>query len=239
MHWLNALDAGLFHWVNPTLSNRVLDVLMPLASGNVLFAPVILVTMVLLLWRGGVRGRLCVLALVAALALGDGVLCNTLKHLIQRPRPFLTLADVHVPEGIGRTSSGSMPSSHAANWFAATLVCFVYYRRTIYFMLPLAVLVSFSRIYNGVHYPSDVAAGAVVGLGAAAGALWALNEIWQFAGPRWFPLWWRSVPSLMRPEGDPTRSPSAKRKRRMTARPPSADASGSPWPAQSSCSKRL
>jgi membrane-associated phospholipid phosphatase len=46
-----------------------------------------------------------------------------------------------------------MPSSHAANWFAATMILFIYYRRSLWFMLPGAILVSFSRIYNGVALP--------------------------------------------------------------------------------------
>ena len=68
----------------------------------------------------------------------------------------------------------SMPSSHAANWFAATMILFVYYRRSLWFMLPGAMLVSFSRIYNGVHYPSDVLAGAILGAGYAAASVWTL-----------------------------------------------------------------
>ncbi len=91
----------------------------------------------------------------------------------------------------------SMPSSHAANWFAATMILFIYYRRSVWFMLPGAILVSFSRIYNGVHYPSDVLAGAILGAGYAAASVWSLNALWQWAGRNWFPLWWRKFPSLI------------------------------------------
>ncbi len=199
MHWLNTLDTALFHWVNPTLNNAALDVVMPFLSANVLFAPAVLLAVAGLLWKGGARGRLCVLMLVAAIALGDGVVCNALKELIHRPRPFWTLTDVHMPEGIGRSDSGSMPSSHASNWFAATLVLFVYYRQSVYFMLPMALLIGFSRIYNGVHYPGDVLAGAFVGLGCGAAAMWLLEHAWQWAGRLWFPLWWRRLPSLVNP----------------------------------------
>ena len=199
MHWLNTLDATLFHWVNPGMNNRVFDAVMPFLSGNPFFLPLVLLACAMLLWKGGARGRLCVLMLAVAIGLGDGLICNTLKHLIGRPRPFLAFTDVHVPASIGMTGSGSMPSSHATNWFAATMVLFVYYRRSIRFMLPLAVLVAFSRVYNGVHYPSDVLAGAILGAGTGAAAIWALDSLWRWAGRRWFPLWWQELPSLANP----------------------------------------
>ena len=73
-------------------------------------------------------------------------------------------------------SHNSMPSSHAANWFSATMVLFLFYRKSLWFMLPLALAVSFSRLYNGVHYPSDVLAGAIIGAGYAAAAAIALES---------------------------------------------------------------
>src|SRR5579863_5036943 len=102
MHWLNQLDAALLHWVNPALSNPALDVLMPFVSYNPYFAPVLLVAAALMFWKGGARGRLCVLMLLAAILLGDGVVCNVLKELIHRPRPFWTHPEVIVPASIGR-----------------------------------------------------------------------------------------------------------------------------------------
>ncbi len=207
MHWLQTLDTGLFHLVNPALSNSFLDIVMPFFSGNVFFIPAVVIAGILLIWKDGARGRMFLLMFILAIALGDPLVCNTLKHLIGRPRPFLTLPDVHMPASIGRGGSGSMPSSHAANWFAATMVAFIYYRRSIRFMLPMALLVSFSRIYNGVHYPADVLAGAILGAGYGAGGVWTLDALWKWAGARWFPLWWQHLPSLMNPIVLPPRAP--------------------------------
>ena len=97
----------------------------------------------------------------------------------------------------GKGSHNSMPSSHAANWFAATMTLFLFYRRSLWFMLPLALGVSFSRIYNGVHYPSDVLAGAIIGAGYAAAAAIALESAWQFFGKKYFPRWHEKLPSLV------------------------------------------
>jgi 4-amino-4-deoxy-L-arabinose transferase-like glycosyltransferase/membrane-associated phospholipid phosphatase len=203
MQWAQALDARLFHLINPALSNSFFDTVMPFLSGNRFFAPALILVCIFLCCRGGARGRLCVFMLILAVALGDTFVCNTIKQAVARPRPFFDIADTHMPASVGRTDSGSMPSSHAANWFAATVVCFIYYRRSIRFMLPLALLVGFSRIYNGVHYPSDVLAGAILGAGYAAGGVWSLNALWQWAGRRWFPLWWQRLPSLIEPDPRP------------------------------------
>src|SRR5258706_7319013 len=80
------------------------------------------------------------------------------------------------------------------------MVLFIYYRRSLWLMLPLALGVSFSRIYNGVHYPSDVLVGAILGAGYAACTVWTLNSLWRQIGPRWFPLWWTKLPSLLDPK---------------------------------------
>jgi hypothetical protein len=70
-------------------------------------------------------------------------------------------------------------------------------------MLPLACLVCFSRLYNAAHYPSDVLAGAILGAGYAVAGMWFFNALWNWAGRKWFPLWWAKVPSLLNPKTSP------------------------------------
>jgi 4-amino-4-deoxy-L-arabinose transferase-like glycosyltransferase len=136
--------------------------------------------------------------MLALLVGGANSASEALKLALERPRPVLTLTGVH--ELVGRGGSYSMPSSHAANWFAGTIVFWLYYRRSLWVMLPLAALVSFSRVYNGAHYPGDVLGGALVGLIVGGGGVWLLHKLWQTAGPPWFPLWWRRFPSLLQPQ---------------------------------------
>jgi membrane-associated phospholipid phosphatase len=195
MDWLLRLDIGLFRLINEAGSNPLFGKIMPFVSGNAFFYPALVILGLLLICKGRSRGIICVLMLALSVGLCDGWICRMLKEVVARPRPFLTLSDVHVL--IGKGGSFSMPSSHAANWFAAVMVAAVYYRRSLWFMLPAACLVSYSRVYNGVHYPSDVLVGAVVGAGFAAAVLWVLDSSWQFVGRKWFPLWWANMPSLI------------------------------------------
>jgi len=99
---------------------------------------------------------LCLLAL----AIADSS-ANILKHLFERPRPCRILEDVRLLVGCGR--SFSFPSNHAVNAFAVAATFSHFYRKAALPMLFIAFLIAFSRIYVGVHYPSDVIAGALWG----------------------------------------------------------------------------
>src|SRR5882672_1355476 len=189
MHWLQTLDTNLFLFINRSLVNPFFDWLMPVLSGGngTKIGLVVLMAAagIALLCFGNRRARLCVLLMTLVMSTNDGLICNTLKHAVARPRPFVTLPEARLFGNVGKGyiapeinaegmdmaaqkgSRNSMPSSHAANWFAATMVLFLFYRKSLWVMLPLAFGVAFSRIYNGVHYPSDVLAGALIGAGYA------------------------------------------------------------------------
>jgi len=192
--WLHAQDLAAFRFVNQTLITPLLDAVMPFLSGNPFFYPALCLLGIILVWKGGVRGRLCALMLILVVALGDELIIRSIKLLVGRPRPFAALQDVRLL--VGKGASASFPSGHAANWFAATVVAAIYYRRSLYLMLPLAIAVSYSRMYVGVHFPSDVLTGAAFGAGYGALAIGLLNSLWQKIGQRWWPLWWTRLPSL-------------------------------------------
>ena len=205
--WLQSADAALFRFLNQSLSNPLFDWLMPILSGNKLFVPMVLVAATTLIWKQRTKGALCVAFILLVVALGDPLIINSIKHAVARPRPF-----VPMPESItlvGRTASFSLPSAHAANMAAAAMVAFLFFRRSWRFMVPLAAAVAFSRVDNGVHYVSDVLIGATLGAGYAAGMVWALDRCWQWAGRKWFPLWWEALPTLCGFAANPPNKPSA------------------------------
>jgi len=196
--WLQSVDHAVFRHINQSWANPVFDWLMPFLSGNPFFVPALALACAALVWFGGRRGRLAVLFLALVLALGDRYVCRTIKNATGRDRPYLALPDARLRVKIG--PSKSMPSSHAANWFAAAMVLLVFYRRSWRYMIPLAGAVALSRVYNGVHYPSDVLAGAILGAGYGGVTVWSADALWNWAGRKWWPLWWRNLPSLMNPD---------------------------------------
>lgn len=94
------------------------------------------------------------------------------QKLYPRLRPYLALPDTNTFRN--PLKDHSFPSGHTTAIFASTVPYMIAYPVLTAVLLPLACTVGFSRIYLGLHYPSDVLAGAVIGSGVAAGtlALW-------------------------------------------------------------------
>lgn len=175
------MDTQLFFLLNRGLANPFFDVLMPALTiqGYLLAGPFLLYA----LYRG-TTGRddsgknfltaaitAAVISLVSVL-LAD-LACGWLKDVAARPRPCQALEGVRIIVSCPR--SFSLPSSHGATSFAFITPYFVLARRFIQagwlaYLLMLASLIALSRSYLGVHYPSDIAAGAVLG-SAIAGIL--------------------------------------------------------------------
>lgn len=115
-----------------------------------------------------------VLAGVAAFAL-ELTLYYLLKKNIKRPRPFRKLADIQFL--IVPPDEFSFPSGHtAAGFLMATLVSAAFPALTVPALL-WAFGVGFSRIYLGVHYPTDVLAGMGLGLSSAQAGLWMAHYL--------------------------------------------------------------
>ena len=190
---MNAWDLSLLHQINTVWSHPVLDWLMPALSAIEAWLPLIIVAALVSAWRGGKRARVMLLCAGIAIALGDGVISNTLKKSIGRVRPrdavaglsvrdlgnaspaFMRLFQqpvVHPSEPNGATRGKSFPSSHTINLFAVATVIACFYRRAGIPMYLLAAAVAYSRIYCGAHWPSDIppsmAIGVLVGLGVVS-----------------------------------------------------------------------
>jgi undecaprenyl-diphosphatase len=116
------------------------------------------------------RGVLMLLFIGITIALCDQTTSHLLKNLVQRLRPSHepTLVGLIYLSKAGPGGLYGFVSSHAANCFGlATFIYFTFnnhFKLLKYWLIIWAVLVSFSRIYNGVHYPGDVLAGSIIGI---------------------------------------------------------------------------
>jgi undecaprenyl-diphosphatase len=91
------------------------------------------------------------------------VICNLLmKNIIARPRPFVAY---DFPIIINPPMGYSFPSGHSSNSFIAATVIAMGNKKLALPAYIIAILIAFSRVYLCVHYPSDIIAGAVIGMG--------------------------------------------------------------------------
>ena len=172
--FLFEIDRAIFYFCNQTLANPISDIAMPILTdlnkewyGLALFG----LLWLLLFSKGGTKGRIIAGLILVLISLSDQISSSVLKPLVARPRPCHepagtpVLANIHllVPCGSGY----SFPSSHAVNNFAVAFFLSYYYRKWTWLALLFATLIGFSRIAVGVHYPSDVLGGAIVGLACA------------------------------------------------------------------------
>lgn len=127
--------------------------------------PYVLGIVFLLFLAFAVRGRYAKIRifLVGALA---GILARLgitelIRFFYHRPRPFTALPIRQLLS----SDNWSFPSGHAAFFFAVSTVVFLYSRSWGIVFFSLAIAMTVSRIIAGIHYPSDILGGALVGIG--------------------------------------------------------------------------
>lgn len=162
LEFLNNIDTQLFLFLNVSIANPFFDVFMPFITNKWTWVPIWLVTIIGLMWKGGKEGKWIVLIAIISVSSADLVGHRLLKKNIKRIRPCNAIEQVHLT--VKRTGSFSMPSNHAANFFALATVFSFFFRRYRFIFFFLAALVAFSRISVGVHYPFDALVGALIGM---------------------------------------------------------------------------
>lgn len=177
------MDETLLLWINQGAAQPWLDPLFAWISSRPGFA--LPFGLVLAWWchrRWGKRGLIAWGILLVIVGLGDFI-GGWLKDLVQQPRPcFAVSALVRIPGFAPGSACGpnltGWPSNHALNYF--TVAAFMTYlsrdRRLAWTLFAIALLVGLSRIYLAKHYPSQVAAGAVIGLSWGLLAAWLVSR---------------------------------------------------------------
>lgn len=188
-------DIALFTVLNGRVRNPALDAVLPLFSDTWIFYACGALFLIGYAWHcrrqyGEALSRVCVLVLLLGLSVGVAdMACNVIKDQVGRHRPFQTVEGTHfftpdrqwtvVDEPSYRPDStgGSFPSSHAATSMAVAVVMFLLFRRSRPWIFALPLLVAWSRIYVGKHFPVDVVAGWGVGVASTMAVWWVCRML--------------------------------------------------------------
>ena len=127
--------------------------------------------MVVLAATQGAYGVRAALAMGVASLVGVGIY-KLLKARLVRERPYITHLDIRV--GCAPLDRYSFPSGHTLHAVVFTIVAVAWFPALAAVLIPLAVLIGFSRVVLGLHYPTDVLFGALIGWGLAELSLWAV-----------------------------------------------------------------
>ena len=166
MEWLLEMDGKLLRWLMEACSHPVLDEGMTFISklGNKGFIWIAIGVVFLLFGlknkKWSVRGGMVLCSLAA-----NFLACNVvLKPLIDRTRPYYVLDYTPLIPPVG---DASFPSGHTSASFAAATAIYAINKKWGITAYIFAAVMGFSRLYLGVHFPTDVLAGALVGTAAA------------------------------------------------------------------------
>lgn len=174
---IKSLDTSLFLFLNG-LHTSFFDGFMYAFSAKLTWIPLYASVLYIIIRHWKKDAVWIALALILCIVISDQVSSGLIKHLVHRLRPSQTddlKALVHIVNDY-RGGLYGFVSSHAANAVGFALLSSMLFKQRFYTVAVFswAVLISYSRIYLGVHYPLDIVGGAIVGVVAALICYWAI-----------------------------------------------------------------
>lgn len=177
---VKSLDTHLFLIING-LHSSFFDNFMWVVSAKLTWIPLYLSVLYLLIRTFKKNALWIILSVVLCILISDQLASGLLKELVKRLRPshMESLKSViHLVKGYEGGLYG-FASSHAANSAAFALITSLIFRNRLYTlsMVGWTILVSYSRVYLGVHYPGDILGGMLIGILAAYCCYWLIRKI--------------------------------------------------------------
>lgn len=163
-------DYTVWHYLNATWHNGLLDAIVPYIRNQWTWAPLYLFLLVFTLYNFGWKGFVWCLFFLGTFGIADQLSAHFLKEIFERTRPcnnpeLAEVVHIIVPCGSGY----SFPSSHAANHFALGVFMAITLKDKIkniwWWTMIWAAAVAYAQVYVGVHFPFDVFCGGLLGAG--------------------------------------------------------------------------
>lgn len=181
LNWLLEQDNQIFLAINHGLSHIGLDLfftnITDLHKVPVVKWFVFPLIIALIIWLRKKQGAFIFLGLAVSLAIADFVGGKVIKPFFARPRPSMTDLDVILRSP--HFGGYSFTSNHSSNIFCAMVFLSFFFPKAKWPLLIFAFLVAFSRVYVGVHYPSDILIGGIWGGFLGYGMARLTNSLFQ------------------------------------------------------------
>lgn len=174
LDFLQKQDTALFLLINHLPHNFFLDTFFGVITFSGYLGIAWIVISLLLYFRNKKKYRRLLFLIFLTDLISIIIVEWILKNMIARPRPSVSIAEAIVPFDFYH--SFSFPSGHATIAFAAAYILGRQYKKLKWLYYFLAFLISFSRIYLGKHYSSDVVGGAVIGFLIGFGSYKLVNN---------------------------------------------------------------
>lgn len=190
---ISTTDLNLFLLINQQWRLGLFDFIMPILSSMGILLAFLGIALIYAVKKGGKRQIIFFLILFAGMGLSDCT-TNIIKKQVQRIRPLNAIAETYYQESgewqtrptdfVQTKERGtSFPSAHSSNSMCLAMLAILIWPALKKWPLFLPLLVGYSRIYLGKHYPVDVLAGWLWGL-VITGIIWIL---WKNFGKRYMP----------------------------------------------------
>jgi undecaprenyl-diphosphatase len=175
---IKQLDTHLFLIING-LYSPFFDNFMLLVSGKIIWIPLYASVLYVLIKNWKIEAIWLILAFILCIVISDQFASGFLKNTVKRLRPSSVdelSGVIHLVKGYLGGGKYGFASSHASNSFGFAMLSALILRRKNYTIaiFSWAIVVGYSRIYLGAHYPLDVLGGAAIGITAAYLCKWLL-----------------------------------------------------------------